>query len=125
MTIGIGINALFFLIMGLCALVRPGFVVSFVQLVPDTADARNEIRAVYGGFGIVMALLLVVAACIEPVKTGVLLTVSGALLGMAGGRVISVLIERPGVWPLLFIPMEAGLAGLLLMDVDWQIILGV
>jgi len=50
MSIGIWINVVFFLGMGVCALVRPQFVVSFVKLVPETADARNEVRAVYGGF---------------------------------------------------------------------------
>ena len=62
MSIGIWINVVFFLGMGVCALVRPQFVVSFVKLVPETADARNEVRAVYGGFGIAIAVLLAVAA---------------------------------------------------------------
>lgn len=59
MTAGIAVAALFMLGMGLCALVRPAFVVTFVGLVPSTADARNEVRAVYGGFGVAMAALLV------------------------------------------------------------------
>ena len=58
MTPGIALNAAFFLGMGLCALARPALVVAFVGLVPGTADARNEIRAVYGGFGIAIAALL-------------------------------------------------------------------
>ena len=41
MGMGILINVVFFLGMGICALVRPQCVVSFVKLVPETADARN------------------------------------------------------------------------------------
>lgn len=114
MTIGILVNAVFFLCMGLGALVRPHWVVSFVQLVPTTVDARNEVRAVYGGFGIAVSLLLVYATQNAEIRSGVVLAVAVSLLGMASGRVISLFIERPGKWPLLFIAMESALAGLLL-----------
>ena len=83
MSIGILINVVFLLGMGVCALVRPQFEVSFVKLVPDTADARNEVRAVYGGFGIAIAVLLAVAAQDVGIRSGVLLAVAVALLGMA------------------------------------------
>jgi len=56
MIIGMAINAIFFLGIGLSALVQPQFVVSFVKLIPETADARNGIRAAYGGFGITVLL---------------------------------------------------------------------
>lgn len=114
MNIGVLINVLFFLGMGICALVRPQFVVSFVQLVPETADARNEVRAVYGGFGIAIAGLLVVAGQDAGLRSGVLLAVAVALLGMAAGRVVSVSLERGGRWPWVFLVMECALAGLLL-----------
>jgi hypothetical protein len=52
MIIGVAINAIFFLGIGLSALIQPQFVVSFVKLIPETADARNGIGAAYGGFGI-------------------------------------------------------------------------
>lgn len=119
MTIGILINIVFFLGMGLCAIVRPGSVVSFVGLDLLSADARNEVRAVYGGFGITIALLLILAADSATLRPGVLLTVAGALLGMAFGRVVSRFMEKPGFWPTFFVFMEAGLAGLLLMAIDW------
>ena len=85
MSIGIWINVVFFLGMGVCALVRPQFVVSFVKLVPETADARNEVRAVYGGFGIAIAVLLAGVAQDVGLRSGVLLAVAVALLGMAAG----------------------------------------
>ena len=116
MTVGILINVVFFLGMGVCALVRPHFVVSFVKLVPETVDARNEVRAVYGGFGIAVSVLLIAAANDMQIRSGALLTVAVALLGMAAGRVVSLLIERPGKWPLLFMGMETMLAVLLLWD---------
>ena len=114
MTIGILVNAVFFFAMGLAALVRPRFVVSFVQMLPATVDARNEVRAVYGGFGIAVSVLLVYAAYHDAIRAGVLLAVAVALLGMALGRLVSLFVERPGRWPILFMLMELTLAGLLL-----------
>jgi hypothetical protein len=114
MTLGILLNALFFFGMGIAALVSPRFVISFVQMVPGTIDARNEVRAVYGGFGIAVAALLVYASQNSAIRSGVLLAVAVSLLGMALGRVASLVVERPGKWPLLFMAVEAVLAGLLL-----------
>jgi hypothetical protein len=115
MTIGILINAIFFFGMGICALVQPRSVISFVQLIPETIDARNEVRAVYGGFGIAVSALLVYAAYHDDIRSGVLLAVAAALLGMALGRVVSLFVERPGKWPMIFMAMESGLGGLLLL----------
>jgi len=106
----------FFLGMGVCALVRPQFVVSFVKLVPETVDARNEVRAVYGAFGIAIAVLLAVVAQDVGLRSGVLLAVAVALLGMAAGRVVSFGLERAGRWPWVFLVMESVLAGLLLWE---------
>lgn len=116
MTAGIAVAALFMLGMGLCALVRPAFVVTFVGLVPSTADARNEVRAVYGGFGVAMAALLVFTSGDATLRPGVLLAVAAALLGMAAGRVISMIGERTGRWPVVFLVVEAVLGAWLLRD---------
>jgi hypothetical protein len=43
--------ALFFLGMGALAIVRPGRIVAIFGGRADTAPSRNEVRAVYGGFG--------------------------------------------------------------------------
>jgi hypothetical protein len=114
MTIGIAVNAIFFCCMGVGALVKPSSVISFVKLVPETVDARNEVRAVYGGFGIAVSLLLTYAASDITIRSGVLIAVAVSLLGMAFGRIVSSFIERPGTWPIVFIFMESTLAGLLL-----------
>lgn len=114
MTIGILINAVFFFGMGMAALIRPAFVISFVRMVPDTIDARNEVRAVYGGFGIAISALLVHAAYHPEVRPGVLLAVAVALLGMALGRAVSLIFERPGRWPYVFMMTETALAKLLI-----------
>jgi hypothetical protein len=116
MTIVILLNVVLFFVMGIGALVRPHSAVAPVGLVPETVDARNEVRAVYGGFGIAIAVLLVVAAQDVQLRSGVMLAVAVALLGMAAGRVISLFVERPGKWPLIFLVVELVLGGLLLWD---------
>jgi hypothetical protein len=119
MTIGILINAAFFMFMGVSALFSPKFVVSFVKFTPETTDARNEVRAVYGGFGVAVSILLIYAAYSPSLKNGILLAVAVSLLGMAAGRIVSSLIERPGHWPIIFIFMESALATLLLFNIKW------
>ena len=59
-------------------------------------DARTEVRAVYGGFGIAMSVVLTVAT-VHPgdVATGSVTAVASALLGMAGGRLLARLMETP------------------------------
>jgi hypothetical protein len=114
MTIGILINVVFFLLMGVSALVRPRSVVVFVGLEPDTPDARNEVRAVYGGFGIAISVVLACAPYYPRITDGVLIAVAAALIGMALGRLVSFAIERPGRWPVIFALMESALAALLL-----------
>ena len=116
MSIAIFVNAIFFFGMGILAIISPKFVVSFVGLVPSVPDARNEVRAVYGGFGLGISALLVLVPEDAELRSGVLLTVAVALLGMALGRVLSLVIERGGKWPWIFLVMETVLAGLLLLD---------
>jgi Na+/glutamate symporter len=117
LTIGILVNAVFFFGMGVSALIRPSSVIGFVGLVPETVDARNEVRGVYGGFGIAVAALLVYAADQPEFRSGVLLAVAAALLGMAAGRLLGLFVERPGRWPYLFMVMESALAALLLFSI--------
>ena len=85
-----------FLLMGMVAVARPRRIFEPFGGVAATPAMRNEIRAVYGGFG---------------VAVGVKLSVTVALFGMAGGRVVGFLIERCGGWPWLFglIELVAGL----------------
>ena len=85
-----------FAAMGAGAIARPRLVLSQFGVPVDTVDGRNEVRAVYGGFGLAIAALLAVAALADPTTAdGIVLSVAVALAGMAAGRLISTAFERP------------------------------
>jgi len=58
-------------------------------------ESRAEVRAVYGGFGLAIAGMLALAATGHPAREGILITVAAALGGMAFGRLVSGLVDRP------------------------------
>jgi hypothetical protein len=104
-----------FLLMGVGALARPTLVTAQFGMSELTAAGRNEVRAVYGGFGVLMAGVLVVALQRAELRGGILLTLACALGGMAAGRALSGLIDRRiDRWPLCYLLLEAVLAPLLL-----------
>ena len=111
--------ALFFAAMGLVALVRPAFVVGRFGIDVDSVDGRNEVRAVYGGFGLAIAGLLAWSStATAATEDAVLLAVAVALGGMAAGRVVSFVLERPR-YPhptATFLVVEVGLAAALLLS---------
>lgn len=114
----VGAVALFFLAMGLVALVRPARILAPLGVTVESLDGRNEVRAVYGGFGVMMAAILVYALKTPEVAGGVYLAVAVALAGMAAGRVASLVIERKiGAIPAVFIGVEAGLAAMLWVSI--------
>jgi hypothetical protein len=85
-----------FAAMGLAALVRPREVLAQFGVATDTIEGRNEVRAVYGGFGIAVAALLAVAALGEPATgEGIVVAIAVALIGMAAGRLVSAGFELP------------------------------
>lgn len=90
----ISVCAVAFAVMGVGALIAPARVT--IQFgIPDlNRDGRNEVRAVYGGFGLAVSGTLVWAMVTPDVLIGVCVTVAFALLGMALGRVISTLLDR-------------------------------
>jgi uncharacterized protein DUF4345 len=94
----------FFLGMGVYALAAPASLVRPFRIHIDSAEGRSEVRAVYGGFGIAIAVLLfAVSARDDDVRTGVVVAVGAALAGMALGRVISRLADRPtAFYPIWF-----------------------
>jgi hypothetical protein len=97
----IGVGAVFFLGMGVYALAAPAALVRPFGTTLEGAAARAEVRAVYGGFGLAIAGVLVYAA-INPgdVRTGILIAVAAALGGMAFGRVAAaVLGDRTSFYP--------------------------
>lgn len=88
--------AAFFLAMGLYALILPASLARPFRIRIDAPEARSEIRAVYGGFGIAIAAVLVIAMFTDTsVRHGIAITVGAALAGMAFGRVVSRLADRP------------------------------
>ena len=108
--------AAFFAAMGLVALAQPERVPAGFGGTAPTPEARNEVRAVYGGFGLAVAAALVWATGeSEGIREGVLAAIGVALAGMAAGRVVSALIERPrGGYVWLWFAVEVALAAVLL-----------
>ncbi|HSW13644.1 MAG TPA: DUF4345 family protein [Solimonas sp.] len=103
-----------FLLMGLAAFVVPRSFLHFFDLRAETATARNEIQAVYGGFGVAMAAVLAAAVQLPELRAGIAFTVAAALAGMAGGRLVAALRERPNRWAVIFFFVEAVGAAVLL-----------
>jgi len=95
MTLVIILAAVFFLGMGLFALARPAALIRPFGISLPIPESRAEVRAVYGGFGLAIAGVLALAASGHPARDGILITVAAALGGMAFGRVVSGLIDRP------------------------------
>ena len=115
MSIQLSLVALLFLVMGIGAFMNPrNLLVPYFGMAAETVDARNEIQAVYGGFGIAIAVVLLVPIWMPEARTGVIVAVAGSLAGMAGGRVVGALRERPGRWPWIFLVSEVAGAALLL-----------
>ena len=117
MNLSVAVVAVGFAAMGLAALVKPALIWAPFGVAPSTPESRNEVRAVYGGFGVAVAVLLFVAdGWATDVRAGVLLTMAIALLGMAGGRAFSAFVEPKALIgiPGFFMLLEGGLAALLL-----------
>ena len=100
----IGVSASF-AAMGGIALVDPPRITRYFGISVLTSDMRNEIRAVYGGFGVAIAVMLIATSGTE-LAVGVRYTIAAALLGMAAGRAIGFCIERSGRWPWIFGALE-------------------
>lgn len=113
MSLLVAVVAIFFAGMGAAALVRPAIIWAPFGVAPTTPAARNEVRAVYGGFGIALAILLVVAdASPDGFRDGVLVATAVALAGMAAGRIVGFAVEPRGVgrFTVLFGVIEVVLA---------------
>jgi hypothetical protein len=107
-----------FAAMGVAAIARPRDVLAQFGVSVDTVEGRNEVRAVYGGFGLAVAAILAVAALGDPDSADGIVTAIGiALFGMAGGRLASAAFERPRsaypVWVYFLIEVAGGIALLL------------
>ncbi|MFF3667218.1 DUF4345 domain-containing protein [Microtetraspora malaysiensis] len=105
--------AVFFLGMGLFGLVAPATLIRPFRMIADSSEARSEVRAVYGGFGVAVGgLLLMSLADAGGMRTGVVVTVAVSLLGMAIGRLVGRAVERPAafypVWCYFWVEVAAG-----------------
>lgn len=95
------------LAMGLAALAAPARILATFGVPVTTVDGRNEVRAVYGGYGVAMAVMLIVALRMPALAPGVFACLAAALAGMALGRIVSAVVDRPpGPWPWFFCALE-------------------
>ncbi|WP_214411261.1 DUF4345 family protein [Sphaerisporangium fuscum] len=112
--------AVFFFGMGVFGLFAPAALIRRFRMIADSAEARSEVRAVYGGFGVAVGgLLLMALAGAGGMRAGVVVTVAVSLLGMAFGRLVGRAVERPAafypVWCYFWVEVAAAgalLAGL-------------
>jgi hypothetical protein len=105
--------------MGVYAMAAPARMLAPFDVVLGSAAARSEVRAVYGGFGLAIAAVLVVAITDPALRPGVLVTVAAALAGMALGRLASAVDGRTSFYPNWFyFIVEAVAAAALFMSVD-------
>ena len=112
--VGVLAAALFYGLIGLAALMRPHNLLASFGIEASQADSRNEIRAVYGGFPLAVAGLLLFSLARPGVSDGILFALAIASAGMAMGRIVSVLIDRTlGRYPALFIVLEIVVAALI------------
>ena len=105
-----------FITMGIGSFFLPERVTAQFDIPTLSTAGRNEVRAVYSGFGILMGLMLVVALNAPLLRSGICFTVAAALAGMAIGRILSTILDRHiGRWPLFYMYLEIILATLIIL----------
>lgn len=109
--------AVFFAAMGVYALAAPDRVVSPFDVTLGSATARSEVRAVYGGFGLAIAVVLAVALAEPDLRAGIVITVAAALAGMALGRLVSAAEGRTRFYPNWFYFLVESVAAAALLAV--------
>ncbi len=102
--------AIFFLGMGCLGLFLPQFISSLFDVKLDSVNGRNEVRAVYGGFGIALTLAIFFAIKQPHLRRGISFCLSLSMFGMAFGRLVSSCIEQPGAICWVFVVVECLLA---------------
>ena len=100
--------------MGIIAILNPQFVADIVGYKAILGiDGKNEIRAVYGGFGLLIAGLLYYSKDTN-LEIGVKLTVATSLIGMASGRIVSLMIDKEiNPMSVIFLSSEISMAAML------------
>lgn len=107
----VGVIAAAFAAMGVFALVWPARVTALVGTPELTLAGRNEVRAVYGGFGLAAASALAWGLLSPRLGPGIFFAMGLAVWGMAAGRVISVLVDKksePLPWLYFAVELVAG-----------------
>ena len=89
------LTGVFFFGMGVFALARPAALIRPFGITLPIPESRAEVRAVYGGFGLAIAAVLALAAGDATLRDGILITAAAALGGMAFGRLVSGVVDRP------------------------------
>jgi len=116
----LGFVSVAFAAMGVAALARPVAVTAQFGIPQLDVDGRNEVRAVYGGFGLTISAALGLALFAPDMRAGIALTVALALAGMALGRLISMALDgRMGRYPALYLGIECVGAALLVYAAGW------
>lgn len=106
--IALVINAAGFFFMGVVALAMPERVTGQFGIPILNANGRNEIRAVYGGFGIAVSAALASALALPTWRAPAAIAVAIALGGMALGRLFSAILDQQiGRFPLFYGMIEA------------------
>ena len=115
MQAAIGVVAALFAGMGVFALAWPGRVMAIFGNAELTLAGRNEVRAVYGGFGLAAASALTWGLLSPRLGPGIFFALGLSLWGMAAGRAISVLIDKKAdPLPWLFFASELVMGGILI-----------
>jgi hypothetical protein len=117
MLISLYLGFILFAAMGAALLWQPQYLTRLTKLELSTPESRNEVRAVYGGFGAAMALALFIALVYSPLRAGITLTIGIALIGMAAGRGYSAWLEPPSTIIWGFCAAEAVLGFLLFFQI--------
>lgn len=110
------IAAGYFLWLGVLAMRRPRNLLRGFGITAPTADGQNEIRAIYGGFPLALAAVLLLPIVRPELLDGIVVTSAAAVLGMVAGRLISAAVDRSfGRFPLIFTAVEIAIAAILIV----------
>lgn len=104
---------IFFLVMGIVSLYDPATPPALFGITQTTADFRNEVRAIYGGYGLFVGFMLIASFYSHRLRPGIRVAVALSVCGMAFGRIVSVIIEpTDSTMPITFIFVELAMAAL-------------
>jgi Domain of unknown function (DUF4345) len=110
------IAAAYFLWLGVLAMRRPRNLLRGFGITAPTADGQNEIRAIYGGFPLALAAVLLLPIVRPELLDGIVVTSAAAVLGMVAGRLVSAAVDRSfGRFSLIFTAVEVAIATILIV----------